>query len=458
MVIRIDALKGKKVAVVGLGKSGSSVLKALKESDAIVYAWDDGEAGRDAVASEITPPHVMIEPEKFPWNEIECLVLAAGIPLTHPVPHRVVGLAKAAHCPIICDVELLYLAKPECKFIGITGTNGKSTTTTLIQHILQSAGRESDVGGNLGFAALSLQSLSTKGTYVIEMSSYQLDLVDKAHFNTSVWLNITSDHLDRHGDIDGYVKAKKHIFNHQNKHDTVAIGVDDDYSRNVYEALLKDGEVGHVVPVSCKQVVKAGVSVVAGVVIDDSSEEKREFLLGDLPYLPGNHNAQNIAAAYVACRSVGVEAEKIIAAVQSFKGLRHRIQMVREKNGVKFVNDSKATNADAAEKALLAYDEVYWILGGKAKDGGIEALTPYFNKIKKAYLIGECEPEFAKTLEGKAEYIRCETLANATKLAAKDALDAGKGVVLLSPACASFDQWRSFEARGDAFCEIVESL
>lgn len=457
-MIDLGFLKGKKIAVVGLGKSGSSVVKALHAGGAIIYAWDDGDAGRQAVANEIVAPSVMISPEQMPWAEMECLVLAAGIPLTHPTPHRVVGMAKAVNCPIVCDVELLYLAKSNCRFVGITGTNGKSTTTTLIHHILSEAGMETDVGGNLGFAALSLKELSDDGIYVIEMSSYQLDLVKDTHFNSAVWLNITPDHLDRHGGIEGYVRAKTHIFRHQGKGDTVAIGVDDDHSRGVYEHLKAQGEIEHVEPISCKKELSEGVTVLDGVIIDKRGGKEERHALGQLPYLPGQHNAQNIAAAYVATASMGVDADIIVRAVQSFKGLRHRIQLVRKKDGVLFVNDSKATNADAAEKALLAYDNVYWIAGGIEKEGGIDMLKPYFHKIKKAYLMGECEEKFAKTLEGKTEVECFHTLEKATAAAARDALAQGSGVVLLSPACASFDQWKSFEARGDAFCEMVENL
>lgn len=457
-MITIPSLKDKKVAVVGLGKSGSSAIEALKASGAIIYAWDDGEAGRAVVKDAIVSPHVMQEPETFPWQEMECLVLAAGIPLTHPKPHSVVAMAKNADCPIICDAELLYRARPNCAFIGITGTNGKSTTTTLIHHVLHHAGKEVEVGGNLGFAALSLKPLSDDGTYVVEMSSYMLDLLDEMHFKTSVWLNITPDHLDRHGDIEGYVRAKLHIFDRQGEGDTVAIGVDDDYSKRVYTGLCAQGRVEHVVPISCKAEVPDGVAVIDGEIIDRSGAQEKRYTLGALPYLPGAHNAQNIAAAYVACRSMGVKPDIIVEAVKKFKGLRHRIQLVREKDGVRFVNDSKATNADATEKALLAYDDIYWIAGGVAKEGGITMLAPYFSKIKKAYLIGECAQEFAKTLEGEVEYQQCEALEKALRAAADDALKAGKGVVLLSPACASFDQWKSFEARGDAFCDIVEAL
>jgi UDP-N-acetylmuramoylalanine--D-glutamate ligase len=282
-MITIDELRGQKVAVVGLGKSGISTLASLQASGAIVFAWDDNQAGRDAVSSLLKLPHQLILPENMPWSEIKLLVLAPGIPLTHPTPHPVVVLAKKHGCKIICDVELLYRAHSHARFVGITGTNGKSTTTTLIHHILTFAGVTNEVGGNLGFPALSLKPMHEKDIYVVELSSYQLDLLDTAHMHISVWLNITPDHLDRHGGLDGYVKAKKRIFKHQNVNDTAVIGIDDTYSQSVFNELQAEAKLGKIIPVSCQKPVENGVAVIDGIIIDQRKGTSKRHTLGYLP-------------------------------------------------------------------------------------------------------------------------------------------------------------------------------
>lgn len=457
-MIQLPFLKDKTIAIFGLGKAGKSTVHALQHSGAKLYIWDDNEAGRTGIAGELAPTTTLAEPDTYPWEQIDMLVLSPGVPLTHPEPHPIVKMAKAVGCPIICDVELLYCAQSKARFIGITGTNGKSTTTALIHHILKEAGVHTQVGGNLGFPALTLEALEEEGVYVLEMSSYQLDLIDELHFDVGVFLNITPDHLDRHGNIEGYIAAKLHLFDRQGKHDTAIVGVDDMYSSRVCAALEDEGRVGHVVPVSCRHEVENGVVVLEGSIIDKSEQPQQHLPLGELPRLPGVHNAQNIAAAYKACRAVGVGHDAIVSGIQSFAGLRHRIQLVTEKDGVTFINDSKATNADAASKALAAYDDIYWIIGGVPKAGGIEPLEEYFPKIRHAYLIGQAEEAFAATLEGKVVYTRCGSLSEAFAAAARDAFSAGKGVVMLSPACASFDQWPNFEMRGDAFCKLAEAV
>ncbi|NDF11705.1 MAG: UDP-N-acetylmuramoyl-L-alanine--D-glutamate ligase [Proteobacteria bacterium] len=460
-MIVVEEFRGKNVAVFGLGKAGNAAVKALLNSGANVFAWDDGEAGRNSLlAQDYGKKVTLAEPKTYDWKSIAALVLSPGVPFTHPAPNPIVKLAQGAKVPIICDVELLYRASPQSTFIGITGTNGKSTTTALIGHIMKTAGRDTEVGGNIGIAASELRTLGKGGVYVIELSSYQLDLLSKMRCNVAVFLNITPDHLDRHGDIPGYIKAKMHIFDRQQKSDTAVIAVDDDHTRTIAKDLKAKG-AQQVIEVSSAQSLKQGISVRNKTLSIALPNEKKDIALGDLIHLKGDHNAQNIAAATAAALAVGVDAATIEKAIQSFVGLPHRAQFVAEKNGVLFINDSKATNAEATEKALLAYDNIYWILGGQQKAGGITMLEPLFKKIHHAFLIGEAADAFAKTLDGKVKYTKVGTLekavAEANAMAAKDT-SGKKPVVLLSPACASWDQFKSYEDRGAQFCAHVGNI
>lgn len=440
-MIKITEFTGQKVGVFGLGKAGDAAAAALKAGGAKVFKWDDAISADDKKTRNIK--HY----KYWDWKQLKALVLSPGIPLTHPKPHPVVELAREYNVPIVGEVELLYRACPEATYIGITGTNGKSTTTTLIGHILQEAGVECQVGGNLGTPALALQPLGKSGVFVLEMSSYQLDLLHTTQFNVAILLNITPDHLDRHGDIAGYIAAKQHIFERMTA-DDVAI---------VEEAVSGQlSVVSKLVKISAEKELADGVYVKDGVLYDTATIHNSPFTIHHITSLTGRHNWQNAAAAYAATKAIGVSSEKIYAAMQNFAGLRHRLQLVSTINGVKFINDSKATNADATANALAPYQNIYWILGGKQKAGGIESLTPYFSHIKHAFLIGEAANEFAKTLEGKVAYTHCGTLEVAVKKAAEMA-KSGE-IVLLSPACASFDQFKSFEHRGDVFCELVSNL
>lgn len=451
-MITVTEYSGQSVGVFGLGKAGEATIASLKAGGAVIHAWDD------ASSSSLATRHY----NEWPWHEIKALVLSPGVPLTHPKPHEVVTLAKQYNVPIIGDIELLYRAHPDASYVAITGTNGKSTTTTLIAHILKTAGIRTEVGGNLGTAALALAPLGKDGVYVIETSSYQLDLLHTARFNVACFLNITPDHLDRHGDMQGYIAAKMHIFDRQTSEDTAVIAVDDRFTVGIRDWALATGG-RKVIEVSSYQPIALGISTYDGNLHDHSSlmpRPKAPMPLDSIPTLPGRHNWQNAAVAYGAARALGIAPEVIYGAMQSFGGLRHRLQMVAYIRGVRFINDSKATNADATSNALAPYENIYWILGGKAKAGGIETLGEYFPKIAHAFLIGAAQEEFAATLEGKVAYTCCGTLAVAVQKAAEMAWQEQKNnaVVLLSPACASFDQWKSFEHRGDAFCEMVERL
>ncbi|MET4805378.1 UDP-N-acetylmuramoyl-L-alanine--D-glutamate ligase [Limibacillus sp. MBR-115] len=457
-MIDLFYMSGFPVAVMGLGKSGIATARSLIASGAEVRAWDDNEDTRAAARAADIP---LVDLYKMNWDEVPTLVLSPGIPDRYPEPHPVAAAARAANVEIVCDIELLVRAQREARYLGVTGTNGKSTTTALIGHIMSLSGAAVETGGNLGTPALQLDALYQDGTYVLELSSYQLERIFSITFDTAVLLNISPDHLDRHGGLEGYIAAKKQIFRRQTKPRTAVIGIDDDYCRAIHKALVKADDQ-RVVPISASgEAVPGGVYVLDRVLYDDMDGEGFPVLnLDEVPNLPGRHNWQNAAAAYAACKAHGVPAPVAIACIRSFPGLAHRQQLVSEIDGIRYINDSKATNADAAAKALACYDDIYWILGGRAKEGGLAGLEAYYPKIAHAFLIGESAETFAKELEGKVATHSCGDLASAVvkaqALAAAERRSAP--VVLLSPACASFDQFANFEARGKAFIDAVREL
>jgi UDP-N-acetylmuramoylalanine--D-glutamate ligase len=456
IVINLASFAGRKVAVMGLGKSGIATAEALRAAGAEVWAWDDSAAGRKAAeARGLTP----IDLTQCDWRQVSSLVLSPGIPHTYPKPNPVATLAKQHNVEIIGDIELLARSERQARYIGITGTNGKSTTTALIGHILRKAGRRIAVGGNIGTPVLALDPLGD-GLYVLEMSSYQLELTPSLAFDVAILINITPDHLDRHGGMDGYVAAKRLIFRGQGAKQTAVVGVDDEHSRHIQADLsARGGQI--VIPISITRPVDGGAYVKDGILYDATrGTATRVADLNPIPTLPGSHNWQNAAAAYAACRAVGVEAGTIADALATYPGLAHRQELVAVVDGIPFINDSKATNADAAEKALVCYDAIYWIAGGLPKEGGIDALTPLFPRIRRAYLIGQAAADFARTLGDAAPHEIVGTLEAAVAAAHRDARrDKISGaVVLLSPACASFDQFANFEARGDAFRALAQAL
>lgn len=461
-MIALRHYQDKKIGVLGLALAGSSTVSALLSGGAEVFAWDDKEESRKNFERHFAEGKVrLLDPKNWPWKELSAMVLSPGIPLTHPVPHPVVTIAQTSGVRITGDIELLCEAQPLAKKIAITGTNGKSTTTSLIGHIIKSAGRRVETGGNLGISALSLMPQGSDGSYVLELSSYQLDLLHTARFNIAMLLNVTPDHLERHGSMDGYVAAKTHIFERQTKHDAALVSIDDNYSRSVYTTLR---QVSHarVHAISVQSELKQGVYVDKDGMLHDKLDPQNPLLynLQDIQTLTGRHNWQNAAFAYTACKLHGLSLREIEKGLKSFPGLRHRLQAVANIHGVRFINDSKATNAEATSHALAPFNHIYWIAGGRAKDGGITSLEPYFQNIEHAFLIGEAENQFAKTLENRVPYMRCQTLAHAFEAATEKAFaDRKQGaVVLLSPACASWDQWKNFEERGDAFCSMAEKL
>jgi UDP-N-acetylmuramoylalanine--D-glutamate ligase len=461
-MIGVTGFEGRTVAVFGLARTGLTAARALIAGGAQVALWDDKPASREAAVAEGL---TLTDLSTADWSNFAAVMLSPGVPLTHPTPHWTVERARAAGVEILGDVELFARTANAAsdhkrpKIVAITGTNGKSTTTALIGHICSQAGRDTRIGGNIGYGVLGLEPMHGGAVYVLELSSYQLDLTHSLKPDVSVILNISPDHLERHGGMDGYVAAKRRILANQGKGDTAVIGVDDAWGQQICTEITAANR-RTIVPISASKAMGRGVYVLDGLLYDASGE--RAVQVADLKRarsLPGRHNGQNAAAAFAAARGLGIPTDQIARGLLSFPGLAHRMETVAMIGKVRFVNDSKATNADAARQALASYPKVYWIAGGQPKAGGIESLTDLFPRIAKAYLVGDAQDEFSDVLAGKAQTERCGVIETAVAKAYADAAASGQeAIVLLSPACASFDQFADFEARGEAFRAAVESL
>ena len=496
----VTCMAGRKVALFGLGGSGIATALALKAGGADVLAWDDGEAGLVKAEAQGIATCDLRDAD---WSDFAALVLSPGVPLTHPEPHWTVGLARAAGTEIIGDIELFCreraLIAPGSPFVAITGTNGKSTTTALIAHILRSAGRDVQMGGNIGTAILSLARPAPDRVHVIELSSFQIDLTPSFSLRADpspagegglarqrepggenpaaaapprsaaptrpspagegsgptvgVLLNITPDHLDRHGTMENYAAIKERVVASA---DFAIVSVDDEFSR-----AISARRSGPIECISVERLGSDGIFADGGRLVHSCVGETETLAdLSGIASLRGAHNAQNAMAAVATCLALDLPPERIRAGLATFPGLAHRMEQVASLGRTIFVNDSKATNADSAEKALGSFSHVHWVLGGVPKAGGIEPLRALFTKIDKAYLIGEATEAFAMTLDGVVPFQRCGTLDRAVAAAAADAArsDAAEPVVLLSPACASYDQYPNFEKRGDHFRDLVRAL
>jgi UDP-N-acetylmuramoylalanine--D-glutamate ligase len=449
-MIALTHTGGQTWAVFGLARSGLATARALVAGGAQVRLADDNAASRAAAEAA---GFRTIPLDDAALAGCAGLVLAPGVPLTHPAPHPAAAAAQRVGIPVIGDIELLLRElKPEV--FGITGTNGKSTTTALLAHVLQAAGRKAAMGGNIGLPALDLPRYAAgEGAYVLEMSSYQIDLTPSWHAKVGILLNVTPDHLDRHGTMENYAAIKARIFAGQGAGDTAIVGVDDDYCRAIHARLVAEQGGRRIVAISTERVPEVGIGAVDGVLYEDG---RRLFAL-DFPALPGAHNGQNIAAVYAACRAAGLDAATIRSGIAGFPGLKHRLQRAGVVDGIPCINDSKATNAESTARALASYQTIYWIAGGVPKAGGIAGLAPFFPRIRHASLIGEAAPDFAAALGAAVPHAVCGTLEKALDdaLAAARRDGAKDAVVLLSPACASFDQFKSFEHRGDEFLRLV---
>ncbi len=459
-MIPVTTFAGRRVAVFGLGGSGVASASALLAGGADVIAFDDDETKvADAAAAGIPAADL----RHADWGKIAALVLAPGVPLTHPAPHWVVGLARAAAVEVIGDVELFCRERrshaPQAPFVAITGTNGKSTTTALVAHLSRGAGYDVQLGGNIGTAILSLEPPRNGRAHVIECSSYQIDLAPSLDPSIGILLNVTEDHLDRHGTMANYAAVKERLVAGVQDEGTAVVGVDDNWCQAVADRLERAGK--RVVRVSVRKPVAHGMYVNAERIMQASGGTAYLIAhIGGIGSLRGVHNAQNAACAAAAALALGLSPKAIQDGLRSYPGLAHRMELVGHRGRVLFINDSKATNADAAARALACFGDIYWIAGGKPKTGGIASLRGYFPRIRKAYLIGEAAAEFAATLDGEVAHEIVGTLDRAVAAAARDAeaSDATEPVVLLSPACASFDQYSNFEKRGAAFRDLVRAL
>ncbi len=461
-MIPVRGFEGKRVAVFGLGRTGLTAARALVAGGAEVALWDEKQASRNAAEAE---GFRVVDLTTADWSQFAALMLSPGVPLTHPEPHWTVKKAQEAGVEIVGDIELFARsvnAAPEHKrpkVIAITGTNGKSTTTALIDHICRSAGKDARIGGNIGIGVLGLEDMHGGAVYVLEVSSYQLDLTTSLKPDVSVLLNISPDHLDRHGGMEGYVAAKRRVLLNQGKGDTAVIGVDDPWCQRICTEITAANR-RTIMPISSGRAIGRGIYVLDGALYDGCGERVVEICdLQRARALPGRHNWQNAAAAYAACRALGIPPSEVADAILSFPGLAHRMELIGAIGDVKFINDSKATNADAARQAMSTYPRFYWIAGGVPKAGGIDSLAELFPRVAKAYLVGQAAQDFARIIGDAAPHVISGDIATATAQAFADAKAAGgEAIVLLSPACASFDQFPDFEVRGDAFRSIVLGL
>jgi len=449
------------VAVFGLGRSGMAAARALRRGGAQVLICDDDEPRMEAAAEEGFTACTL---DELPWPELSVLVLSPGVPLTHPAPHPVVLAAKSHDVDIVGDIELLVRELNTnydgVKVVAITGTNGKSTTTSLTGHVLRHANCDVRIGGNIGEAVLGLPEPTDDTIYVLEVSSYQVDLTPSLSAHVAVLLNITPDHLERHGGMEGYVDAKRRIFSGQGGQDTAIISVDDRYTSEICTQITGNG-VGTIIPISVGKTLGRGVYAIDGILFDGTNSPSTEIVdFSECRALKGRHNWQNAAAAFSIAKALGVSTDTIAEGLRIFPGLPHRLENVGKIGGVEFVNDSKATNVDATARALECFDQVLWIAGGQPKGANLDELQDFFPRIKKAYLIGEASDQFSTTLAGKVDFEKAVTLSTALDHVMCDlALCEGdEPVVLFSPACASFDQFSDFEARGDAFRRLVQQL
>jgi UDP-N-acetylmuramoylalanine--D-glutamate ligase len=463
-LIPITTFAGQQIAVFGLGQSGLLAARALSQGGTKVIAFDDD---LKKIAEAQSAGLKTQDLHELDWSKLAALILAPGVPLTHPTPHWSATLARQAGVEIIGDIELFCRERAksgaDCPLIAITGTNGKSTTTALITHLLKSAGRDAQMGGNIGVPVLALEPFAPRRCYVLEVSSYQIDLAPSLKATVGILLNISVDHLDRHGSMENYSALKTLLVANVEQGGTAVIGVDDRYTRAAADRIERTAKT--VVRVSVVTPLRDGYYAEGGRIMHAAAGKAHPVAqLAGIGSLRGVHNAQNAVCAVATCVALGLDLPAIQKGLVSFPGLAHRMQQVGRKatnlGGILFVNDSKATNADSAARALASFHDIFWIAGGKPKTGGIVSLAEFFPRIAKAYLIGEAATDFAKTLEGKLPYEISGVLSAAIDAATRDAEASGlkEPVVLLSPACASFDQYPNFEVRGKAFHDIVLAI
>lgn len=462
-----------KYVVYGLGISGIATARFLANTSESVIVTDDNISSIENAKIILTDLNHLItfkSPNEINYDSNTIISFSPGIPLYYPKPHPILEISHKTGAKISCDMELFYHRNQKNNFIGITGTNGKSTTASLIDFVLQKIGINSALGGNIGIPCFEINfehHNSLENTCVFEASSYQLDLSNDIRFNIASLINMTPDHIDRHGSFSNYIQSKKRIFKNQIAGDFALISIDDAASRQVFDALHEDPNfAARLIAISTKKVQKDGISLINGKLTNNIGNSSSSLKL-ESEFLPGHHNSQNILFAFTAIychlmqQKLFIDEHAIAGAIKEFNGLPHRMQTIGIIDNIKFINDSKATNAESTKNALETYDNIFWILGGVEKEGGIASLAPYFKKINKAYLIGQASDNFAKILDHHSvQFEKCDNLETATKKAFFDAknISLSKYNILLSPACSSFDQWKNFEQRGDYFCKVFNEL
>ena len=458
MTVELTHLNGQTIAVFGLARSGLATVRAAIAGGAAVVAWDDHAAARsraDALGARCEPI------ETWNFHNLSSVVLSPGVPLTHPQPHPVVALAQAADVELICDIELLYRQiAGQIPIIGITGTNGKSTTTALLAHVFNHAGRRTIAAGNIGIPALDINLNAGLDLIALELSSYQLDLLHDFRPDVAIWINISPDHLDRHGSMAGYIAAKNRIFANQRPGDLAVIGIDEPEMAAVVAQLAERDNSPNICTVSVGQAAADVIAQPNGHITGLPTAATKMLDLTAYPSLRGDHNWQNALCVFAAGTHFDLEAAAMDAGMKTFSGLRHRMEILGHLGPVLVINDSKATNAEAAGRALSTFENIYWLAGGQGKEDGITALQPILSRISAAFLFGECAGEFASSLQGKVPVTVVDTLDQAVPIAAQAALADGaeEPVLLFSPAAASFDQFQNFEIRGEKFSELVTLL
>jgi len=462
-MIPVTSFAGKTVAVFGLGGSGLASCHALKVGGAEVVASDDNAA---SLADAAAKGFVTADLRTVSWANFSALVLTPGVPLTHPVPHWTVLKAREAGVEVIGDIELFCRERrrhaPDAHFVAITGTNGKSTTTALVAHLMREARHDVQMGGNIGTAILSLEPPRAGRVHVIEMSSYQIDLTPSLDPSVGILLNVSEDHIDRHGTLAHYAAVKERLVASVQASGTSVVGVDDQWCQAIADRVENAGK--RTVRISVRRPLADGLYFERETIWRAAGGARTEIAkVGGIGSLRGAHNGQNAAAAVAAGLAMGVAPDVLQQGLRSFPGLAHRMEQVGKQGATLFVNDSKGTNADAAARALSSFNDIFWIAGGKPKTGGITSLAEFFPRIRKAYLIGEAAQEFAATLAQAPQPVPYEISGTMDVAVASAAHDAAASslhdpVVLLSPACASFDQYRNFEIRGARFRDLVLAL
>jgi len=451
-----EQYKNQTVVVFGLGKTGVITVKSLSKGGANVLAWDDNiKARRLAKKERISLKNIYF----IDWSRVKCLVLSPGVPLNFPKPHPVVLLAKKNQCQIIGDFELFQHQISRKKhlnlsFIGITGTNGKSTTCALIYHILKKEKRDVYLGGNFGSPILGLNAFQKNRIYVAEISSFQIETTPNLKPNVAVHLNIANSHLDRHKNLLRYSKIKSKIFSKQEKNDLSIVVANDKYSKKIFKKILK---TNNTVVIANKKIFHTGYFYNKKEIIQIKKNKILKKI--SISKIRGVDNLENFIVAMVVSAHLGISDKKIFSALDSFKSLKHRLEFFKKYKNISFINDSKATNIHATSRALASFNNIFWIVGGKSQNENIAKLNPYFKKVLRAYLIGETKKEFEQKINNGCRCIKTNDLNSAVKLAIKDSLKFRDGncCILLSPACPSYDQFQNFEERGDCFKKYIKN-